>query len=198
MSLYPQSIQKLIEIFKDFPGIGPRQATRFIFYLLKKSQFEIDELVNKIQNIKTQFHYCPRCFAITDNSNQFCLICNNSQRDKMKLCVVEKDSDIQNIENAHIYNGLYFIVDEIDVIREKYNNQRINELKKAIKNDKNINEIIIATNPTVPGDAAAAYIERDLKPLGKKISRLGRGLPSGGEIEYADEITLKNAFKNRE
>lgn len=190
------SIQKLIEIFSQFPGIGPRQAARFVFYLFNKSQAELDELADKIKEIPKQFHACPSCLMITDNSAALCRICRDRQRNKEKLCVVEKDYDIQNIENAHIYDGLYFVAGKIDITGNQ-SNAVIDKLTTIIKNNQDLKEIIIALNPTTKGDAAAMYIGEELKNSGKKISRLGRGLPFGGEIEYADEITLANAFKNR-
>lgn len=194
--MFPPGIKKLIEIFTSFPGIGPRQATRFVFYLLKRPQEELEALAEKLKNLKQQFHYCPECMIVTDNSDKLCVICRSSQRDKEKICIVEKDSDIENIENAHTYDGLYFILGNTDITKES-SNSRINNLVKRIRDDSGIGEVIIATSPTTTGDAAALFIEKNLKSLGKKITRLGRGLPSGGEIEYADEITLGNAFKNR-
>lgn len=163
---------------------------------MKKPQEELDALAKKLKELKQQFHYCPGCFIVTDNSERLCAICRSSRRDKEKLCIVEKDSDIENIESAHTYNGLYFILGNINIANGSAGS-RINSLVKKIQSNQNIKEIIIATSPTTIGDAAALFIEKKLKELGKKITRLGRGLPSGGEIEYADEITLGNAFKNR-
>ncbi|MEK7627181.1 MAG: recombination mediator RecR [Patescibacteria group bacterium] len=194
--MIPDSIQKLIGIFSQFPGIGPRQAARFVFYLFNKSQTELNELADKIKEISKQFHTCPLCSIITDNSVALCHICRDQQRNKEKLCIVEKDSDIQNIENAHTYNGLYFVIGKIDIANDQPN-AKIKKLMEIIKNNKNLEEIIIALNSTTKGDATTMYIEKELKNSSKKISHLGRGLPFGGEIEYADEITLTNAFKNR-
>ncbi|OWK26857.1 MAG: recombination protein RecR [Parcubacteria group bacterium GW2011_GWA2_38_13b] len=194
--MFPPNINNLIELFGKFPGIGPRQAARFVFYLFSKSQAELDELAEKIKEISKQFHTCPVCLTITDNTVLLCHICRDQQRNKEKLCIVEKDYDIQNIENAHIYDGLYFVVGKINITNDQPN-ALIEKLMETIKNNKNLMEIIIALNPTTKGDAATMYIEKKLKNSGKKISRLGRGLPFGGEIEYADEITLANSFKNR-
>ena len=194
--MFSPDINNLIELFSKFPGIGPRQAARFVFYLFNKSQAELDELADKIKEIPKQFHACPLCLTITEKSAALCPICRDQQRNKEKLCVVEKDYDIQNIENAHIYDGLYFVIGKIDITDDQPN-ALIKKLMETIKNNKNLMEIIIALNPTTKGDAATMYIEKELKNSGKKISRLGRGLPFGGEIEYADEITLANAFKNR-
>lgn len=195
--MLPSSIQKLIEIFSQFPGIGPRQAARFVFYLFNKSQTELDELADKIKEIPKQFHACPLCLTITDNSAALCHICRDQQRNKEKLCVVEKDSDIQNIENARTYDGLYFVIGKINITDDQPN-AKIGKLTEIIKNNKNLKEIILALNTTTKGDAATMYIEKNIRNLSTKISHLGRGLPFGGEIEYADEITLTNAFKNRE
>lgn len=195
--MFPLSIQKLIEIFSQFPGIGPRQATRFVFYLFNKSRTELDELAEKIKEIPNQFHECPLCLMITDNSVKLCSICRDSQKNKEKLCIVEKDSDVQNIENTRIYDGLYFIIGKINV-RDETANGRFEKLRERIERDDSLQEIIFALNSTTKGDAATMYLEKKLKNSNKKMSRLGRGLPFGGEIEYADEITLTNAFKNRE
>lgn len=195
--MFPSGIQKLIDLFRDLPGIGPRQATRFVFHLLKKPQVDLDMLSEAIKTIKRQFHHCPRCFIVTDNSDELCPICRNHQREEEKMCIVEKDSDVKNIEEAKVYNGLYFILGSADTTGDMPRKGIINLLNR-IKTDDKIQEIIIATNPTPVGDATALYVERNLKPLNVKIKRLARGLPSGGEIEYADEITLIHAFKNRE
>lgn len=165
--------------------------------MFSKSQTELDELADKIKEIPKQFHACSSCLTITDNSVVLCHICRDSQRNKEKLCIIEKDSDIQNIENAHIYDGLYFVIGKIN-IKDDAVNDRIEKLTERIGRDDNLREIILALNPTTKGDAATMYIEKKMKNLNKKMSRLGRGLPFGGEIEYADEITLSNAFKNRE
>ncbi len=195
--MYSQSIKKLISLFSKLPTVGPRTAARFVFYLVKLSQEEIDELADSIKNIKRDIKICSSCFKTFDASEKsnLCPICSNNGRNKELLCVVEKEPDLITIENTKTYKGLYFILGGT-VNLKKDNEIRIEELKKKIENS-NFKEIIIATNPTTEGEATALLIERTLAPYNITMTRLGRGLPVGGELEYADSETLESAFKGR-
>lgn len=199
--MYPPVIQKLIDLFSKFPTVGPRTAARFVFYLIKLPQQELDELMSAITNLRKDIKLCSFCFnpfdaSIASEGEKLCLICRNGSRDKSLLCLIEKESDLITIEKTKKYKGLYFILDGTINLKKDDKNIRIEELKERIK-DSNPKEIIIATNPTTEGEATALYIERELKPFNIKITHLGRGLPVGGELEYADEETLGSAFEGR-
>ena len=196
---YPPSVKKLIDLFSKFPAVGPRTASRFVFYLLRLSKEEIEELINSISNLKKTVKICSFCFNPFEGEEEFCPICSNPSRDRTLLCIVEKETDLLSIEKTKKYRGLYFILGgtvsrlkkaDIEKLRTK-------ELEERVKNHPEIKEIIIAINPTVQGEATALYLERLLKPFHKKITRLGRGLPVGGELEYADEETLSSALEGR-
>lgn len=197
--MYPKSIQKLIELFSKFPTVGPRTASRFVFYLIKLDQEKFDELLNSITGLRKAIKICSLCFnpfeALDDE--KLCPICKDISRDKTLLCIVEKEIDLISIENTKKYKGLYFILGgTINLKKSGKNIIRIEELKQRIEND-NFQEIIIAFNPTTEGEATALFIKKELKSLNIKTTRLGRGLPIGGELEYADEETLSSAFEGR-
>jgi len=199
--MYPKSIQKLIELFSKFPTVGPRTAGRFVFYLIKLNQEKFDELLNSITDLRKAIKICSSCFNPFDPSQssgkEVCSICSDNSRDKTLLCIIEKEIDLISIEKTKKYKGLYFILGgTINLKKNDNSKMRIEELKQRIEND-NFQEIIIATNPTTEGEATALFIKKELKPLNIKITRLGRGLPVGGELEYADEETLTSAFEGR-
>lgn len=196
--MYPPTIQKLIDLFSKFPTVGPRTAARFVFYLLKLPKEEIEELTNSISDLKKNVKICSLCFHSFEGEKEICPICSNSTKDKSLLCVVASEIDLMAIEKTKKYNGLYFVLGGMfsRLKKEETKNLRIEELKERAK-DQKIKEIILALNPTTEGEATALYLERLLKPLNKKISRLGRGLPVGAELEYADEETLSFALEGR-
>lgn len=198
--MYPKSIQKLIDLFSKFPTVGPRTAARFVFYLIKLSQEEIKELSSLIETLKNSIKTCPSCFNTFDpstSSEQVCEICSNGGRNKELLCVIEKESDLITIEKTKTYKGLYFVLGgTINLKKENSEKIRIEELKQKIEKD-DFKEIIIALNPTTEGEATALLVERSLAPYKKIVTRLGRGLPVGGELEYADPDTLESAFNSR-
>ncbi|PIP22438.1 MAG: recombination protein RecR [Candidatus Nealsonbacteria bacterium CG23_combo_of_CG06-09_8_20_14_all_39_25] len=202
--MYPKSIQKLIDLFSKFPTVGPRTAARFVFYLLKLSKEEIGNLISAVAKLKENVKLCKLCFQPFEPSTssgqdgELCEICKNPARDKSLLCIVEKESDLVSIEKIKKYNGLYFVLGgTVSTLRKKdVEKLRLDELKERAKKPE-IKEIIIAINPTTEGEATTLYLERLLKPLGKKITRLGRGLPIGAELEYADEETLSSALESR-
>lgn len=209
--MYPRSIQKLIEMFSKFPTIGPRTAARFVFYILRAPQKEVEELIEAIKNVKEEIAVCTFCFNPFEvsedvSSTKLCSICRDRSRDSSLLCVVEKESDLEAIESTKHYRGLYFILGGTvgTLERKEFKGIRGEALKKRIQNPQNFGleraqfkEIILATNLTTEGEATALFLERELQPLGITITRLGRGLPIGAELEYADEETLKNAFEGR-
>ena len=197
--MHPKSIQKLIELFSKFPTVGPRTASRFVFYLIKLDQEKFDELLSSVADLRKAIKICSFCFnpfEALDDAN-LCPICKDNSRDRTLLCIIEKEIDLISIEKTKKYKGLYFILGgTINLKKNDKNIIRIEELKQRIEND-NFQEIIIATNPTTEGEATALFIKRELKSLNIKITRLGRGLPMGGELEYADEETLSSAFEGR-
>ncbi|KKQ76810.1 MAG: Recombination protein RecR [Parcubacteria group bacterium GW2011_GWC1_38_6] len=199
--MFSPTIQKLIEIFSKFPTVGPRTATRFVFYLLKLSQEEIDKMTSAISKLKESVKQCKLCFNNFEGENDLCSICSNQNRDKSILCVLEKESDLESLENVKRYNGLYFILGGTASSLKKNDMKglRIEELEERIKNQQEINEVIIATNPTAEGEAVGIYLTKLLKKNSPntKITQLGRGLPLGGELEYADEETISSALESR-
>ncbi len=201
----PDSIKKLQDLFAKFPTIGQRTAGRFVFYLLHASKQETDELASAIQELKNAVKLCSFCFNPYEAGNGLCDICQNAARDKQMLCIVEKETDLQSIENTKRYKGLYFILGGTLTLRNADGkNLRIEELKNRIAKSK-FSEIIIALNPTPEGKSTAVLVERALKEVlssmpqdsGFKITHLAQGLPVGGELEYADEETLESAFEGR-
>lgn len=197
--MFPRSIQKLIKLFTKFPTVGPRTAARFVFYLMKAPKEEIEELITSIQNLRENIKICSFCFNPFESESELCKICQNPARDKSLLCIIEKETDLIALEKTKKYKGRYFILGgTVSALRkEDIKKLRTGELEERIKNHPEIKEIIIATNPTTEGEATTLYLERLLKPLNKKITRLGRGLPVGAELEYADEETLKSALEGR-
>jgi len=196
--MYPKSIQKLIDLFSKFPTVGPRTAARFVFYLIKSPQEKFDEILRTLTDLKKTIKICSSCFYPFQGDSEFCSICEDNSRNKELLCIVEKESDLESIEKTKKYKGLYFVLaGTISGLRKIDKEKiRVEELKKRVRDGK-FKEIIIATNPTVEGETTALLLERELKPLAVRTTRLGRGLPMGGELEYADEDTLSNALEGR-
>lgn len=204
--MYPKTIQKLIELFSKFPTIGPRTAARFVFYLIQKPKKELEEFLSAVSNLEKNVRICSFCFNPFEDEGELCSVCSNPSRDKSLICVVEKEIDLISIEKTKKYNGLYFILggtvsklkkEDIEKLRTKELDARIKNPEKFGISGSQFKEIIIATNLTTEGEATSLYLERLLKPVGKKITRLGRGLPVGGELEYADEDTLSSALERR-
>lgn len=205
--MFPKPIQKLIDLFVKFPTVGPRTAARFVFYLLKLPKEEIEGLIGSISDLKQTVKLCGFCFKpFQGDEGKLCEICSNPNRDRTLLCLVEKETDLESLEKTKKYNGLYFILGgTISVLKKKNQEEvRTKELAERIKNPENFGlqnisfqEIIIATNPTTEGETTSLELEKILKPLRKKTTRLGRGLPVGGELEYADEETLSSALEGR-
>jgi recombination protein RecR len=202
--MYPPSIENLIRCFSRFPTVGPKTATRFVFYCLSSSQEEIDSLINNLQELKKSVKSCEVCFRSVLKDEKLCSVCSNKKRDHSTICVVEKEADLISIEKTGEYKGLYFILGGTisPLRRDDFKKIREEELQKRIEDPSSfqlpeIKEVIIATNQTTEGEATAIYISRILEKYKVKTTRIGRGLPTGGEIEYADEETVLSALKNR-
>ena len=206
--MYSPAIQKLVELLSRFPGIGPRGASRIVFYLLRKPETDIDNLLDAITDLKKAVKLCAFCLNPFEPKGKeiICQICSNPRRDKSLLCVVEKEADLELLEKTKKYSGLYFVLGTLLTPLKKRETERqvVENLLKRIKNPAsfglagtNFKEVIIAVSYTTEGQATSLYLERVLKPLGIKITRLGRGLPIGAEIEYADEETLSSALEGR-
>lgn len=197
--------QKLIELFKEFPGIGPRQAKRFVYFLLNKNSSFSNDLSSLIKEVRSTVHTCDACFRFFPNgTNTTCPICRNPDREKT-LMIVSHDVDFENIEKTKFYNGLYFILGGTVPILEKEPERKIRQkdllkiLQKKI--DEGIKEVILALNYNPEGENTASYIKSLIEQnFGEKlkVSMLGRGLSSGTELEYSDGDTIKNALKNRQ
>jgi recombination protein RecR len=198
------TINKLTELFSKFPGIGPRQAKRFVYFLLTRNSTFLEELARLLLELKKEVSKCELCMRFFANSahTKVCEICRDVNRQDEMLMIVERDADFENIEKSKIYEGKYFILGGKVPILEKNpeNRIRVNELKERVK-DKNIKEIILALSVNPDGENTERYVRELLSPLAEensiKITMLGRGLSTGIELEYPDSDTLKNAFKNR-
>jgi len=200
-------IEKLTEIFKEFPGIGERQAKRFVYFLMSRTPAYAGNLSNLISELKkgtTQCNECFRFFIVENDRNKLCEICANPHTDSSVLMIVEKDSDLESIKKSRVYHGKYFILGGLVPIVEKNTKSRvrIEELKKKISSSKDLKEIILAFSISPQGDHTDSYVREQIKDLaekfGLKISSLGKGLSTGTELEYSDNDTLKNALKNRQ
>jgi len=200
--MYPKTIQKLINLFSKFPTVGPRTAARFVFYLLRFKKEELEELTSSLKELREKTKICQFCFKAFEGEGELCEICRDKERDKSLLSVVEKEQDLASLEKTKKYKGRYFILGGLVSALKKEENKelRTKELLERVKKQE-VKEIILAINPTTEGEATCLYLERLLKPFGaaqgKKISRLGRGLPVGAELEYADDETLGAAFEGR-
>lgn len=201
----PKAIQNLIESFERLPGIGPKSAQRLTFYLLHVPQEQIDKFANSLQELKKNTILCSACFTVGETNP--CDICQDPQRDESVICVVEEPLDVLALERGGRYKGFYHVLHgKIDPLNNIGPDEIfITQLLGRIKENPKIKEIILATNPTMEGEATAMYISRQISNIKSqnpdfselKITRIGRGLPVGADIEYADEITLQRAMEGR-
>jgi len=198
--LLPLPIQNLIEKISKLPGIGKRQATRIVFYLISKKE-ELRDIIKNLSLIEKEIVICPDCFFPFQKSPNLkkCPICCHPRRNKNIICVVEKETDLLTIEETRKFNGLYHILGGLisPVDPQSYKNLRIKRLLERIKENK-IKEIILAFPLTPQGEITSLYLERILKKHPVKVTALAKGIPSGGEIEFADPQTIESAFKHRE
>lgn len=195
------SIDTLAEIFSHFPGIGPRQARRFVYYLLSRREDSVETLISAIQNLKRDIHQCNECYRFFAGTNsQACSICADSHRDRSLLMIVPRDADFDAIEKSGSYKGLYFVLGGSLPILEKEPEKRIrlSELEARIRRDgRGLKEMILAMNANAEGENTADFLKEKFRDAGFPISELGRGLSTGSELEYADPDTLKNALLHR-
>ena len=194
--MYPKPIQNLITEFSKLPGIGPRTAARFAFNLLRKPENDLRLLSEAIIKLKTETKICKNCFNISEND--LCEFCSNLKRDRSIVCIIEEAINIPAIENTKRFNGLYHVLGGVIKPSDGVspNDLKINELIERIKNN-GIKEIIIATNPNTEGETTALYLVRVLKSYNIKITRLARGMSTGSDLEYADEMTIISALAGR-
>lgn len=189
-------LTKLIEQFRRLPGIGPKSAVRLAYHILTLDQKQAEAFAQAIVAAKEKIGYCSECFALTDS--QPCYICRSDSRDRSVLCVVEEPQDVAAMERMREYKGLYHVLhgslSPLDGIGPEQ--IRIKELLARLRSGM-VKEVILATNPDVEGEATAMYLSKLLKPLDIIVTRIGHGLPMGGELEYADEVTLSKALENR-
>lgn len=189
-------LENLVEQFEKMPGIGHKTAQRLAYYVLNLSKTQAEELASAVMDAHTKIHYCSKCCNLTDK--ELCPVCASPVRDHSVICVVETPRDATAVENTHEFNGVYHVLHgAISPLNDiGPDNLMIKELLARLTDDT-VSEVIMATNPTVEGDATALYISKLLKPMGVKVTRLAYGIPVGGDLEYADEYTLAKALEGR-
>ena len=194
--MYEGIIQDLIDELGRLPGVGPKSAQRIAFHIIQSDRVDVTRLAEILKTVKERVKFCTTCGNISEE--QLCRICKDPRRDNSSICVVEESKDVLAIEKTREFKGKYHVlggaISPIDGIGPE--SLRIKELMTRLAQTQ-INEVIIATDPNLEGEATATYLTRLIKPLGVKVSRLASGLPVGGDLEYADEITLGRAFEGR-
>ena len=194
--MYEGAIQHLIDALGRLPGIGPKSAQRIAFHILQSDSEVASALVDSIRTVKERFKFCIHCGNVSEESE--CRICRDPRRENSSICVVEESKDVIAIERTREFRGKYHVlggaISPIDGIGPEQ--LRIRELMTRLA-DSEITEVILATDPNLEGEATATYLSRLIKPMGIKVSRLASGLPVGGDLEYADEVTLGRAFEGR-
>lgn len=199
MSVLPEPIQNLITAFERLPGIGPKSASRLTFYLLRASDDVSQQLSEALRDLKTATSLCQVCFNITVAGRTVCEICDDHRRDASSICVVEEPLDVLVLEKTGAFSGQYHVLHGVlspieGVFPEDL---KIRPLLERI-NKGEVREVILATNPSMEGDATAIYLQKQILPMGVRVTRLARGLPVGGDIEYADQNTLLRALAGRQ
>lgn len=194
--LYTTSFSKLVDVFRKMPGVGSKSAVRMAYHILSLSDEETNEIISAISDAKQKIHYCSICQNITETDP--CEICSNPKRDRTLLCVMDKPKDVIALEKTREYFGLYHVlhgsISPMDGIGP--DDLKIKELLSRVAEGE-FKEIIMANNPSIEGEATAMYISKLLKPFGVKVSRIAYGVPVGGDLEYADQITLAKAIEGR-
>ena len=190
-------VARLIEQLHKLPGIGPKSAQRLAYYLIRMPEREARQLADAISAVKDSLGFCSRCQNITEPD--MCGICSDPLRDQTRLCVVQEPLDVLALERTGVFRGLYHVLHGLidPMANIGPDDLRIRELLRRI-GEEPVSEVIIATNPTVEGEATAMYLHQLLVPLGPRVTRLARGLPVGGDLEYADDLTLTRAFEGRQ
>lgn len=196
MGFYPKAIERLVTELGKLPGIGEKTAQRLAFHLIDAPTEEIEGLSNALLNVKDKIRLCPECFSITDGDR--CDVCADPNRNRRVICVVQSTKDIFAIEKTREYNGLYHVLHGVISPLEGIGPQDIKAKELLLRIGENdIEEVIMATNPTPEGEATAMYLGNLISPLGVKVTRLAKGIPIGADVEYIDEITLIKAFEGR-
>lgn len=195
----PRPVARLIEAFARLPGIGPKTASRLTFYLLRAQAAESQELASAIEGMRSGTRLCSVCFNITTQEDDPCLICADESRDRSTVCVVEEPLDVLAIERTDLYQGRYHVlhgaISPVEGVGP--DELRMGELLRRVDQEA-FQELILATNPTMEGEATAMYLRQQLEGKEIRITRLARGLPSGGDLEYADVTTLSQAIQGRQ
>ena len=197
--LLPESLQSLINALERLPGIGPKSASRLAFYFLRAPEEVSQDLASALANLKANTTLCQECFNITEAGRDQCEICESFQRDSSLVCVVEEALDVLALERTGGYRGKYHVLQGVLSPIEGIgpDDLKIKQLLARVGRGE-INEVILATNPSMEGDATALYLQQHLEPLGVRVTRLARGLPVGGDLEYADQNTLLRALAGRQ
>jgi recombination protein RecR len=192
----PEPVTRLIEAFAQLPGIGPKTASRLTFYLLRRPAEQSEALAEALRDLKQKTVFCSSCYNITEQSP--CAVCRDDSRDRSIICVVEEPLDVLAIDRTGEFKGLYHVlhgsISPVDGIGP--DELRIGELMARLQ-DEPVQEVLLATNPNLEGEATAMYLSRLIHPLGIRVTRLARGLPVGGDLEYADTVTLGRALEGR-
>lgn len=193
---YPEPLAKLIDSFSRLPGIGPKTAGRLAFHVLRMKEDDVMEFAKALVNVKRNLHYCSICCNITDTDP--CRICQDKGRDASVICVVQEPKDLVAMERTKEFNGYYHVLHGAISPMEGIGPDeiRIADLLKRLS-DERVQELILATNPNIEGEATAMYLSRLVRPFGLKVTRIAHGLPVGGDLEYADEVTLTKALEGR-
>ena len=194
----PAPVVRLADEFNKLPGIGPKTAQRLTYFLIRMPEEDARSLAEAIVAVKDRIILCSRCYNITETNP--CDICTNVNRDQTRICVVEEALDVQALERSHSYRGLYHVLHGVISPMNGVgpDDLRIHPLLERLKGDSGIEEIILATNPNLEGEATSMYIHKLISPLGIRMTRPARGLPVGGDLEYADEVTLARAIAGRQ
>jgi recombination protein RecR len=197
--LLPEPIQNLINAFERLPGIGPKSASRLAFYLLRTPEDVAQDLSEALNGLKDKIAFCEECFNIMEAGHIRCEVCENSKRDGTLICVVEEALDVVALERTGAYNGKYHV---LHGVLSPIEGIGPDDIKAQALIDRvargGIREVILATNPSMEGDATALYLQQQLRPSGIQVTRLARGLPVGGDLEYADQNTLLRALSGRQ
>jgi len=195
MNLYSGALARMIEELGRMPGVGPKTAQRLAFYLLRQERAHVERLAQALLEAKDKIRYCQTCFSLSEEA--LCPICKNPRRDPSVICVVEEPNDVFSLERSRVFNGRYHVLmgtlSPLEGIGPE--ELKITELLGRLAGD--VREVIVATNPDVEGEATAIYLGKLIKPLGVKVTRLASGLPAGGNLEYADDITISQALGGR-
>jgi len=197
--ILPESIQSLINAFERLPGIGPKSASRLAFFLLRAPEDVAQDLSEALNGLKDKVGFCEECFNITEAGRSLCEICENPKRDSALICVVEEGLDVVALERTGAYNGRYHVLHGVLSPIEGIGPDGI-KIKPLLGRvaKGGVREVILATNPSMEGDATALYLQQQLQPYGVHVTRLARGLPVGGDLEYADQNTLQRALSGRQ